>query len=194
MGKFIVFEGIDGSGKSTLTKNLFLLYHQKKIPIILFREPTSYATGIRLREFLQNKIQLDSKDELNLFIEDRKESVSKNIRPHLNNNYNILLDRYYYSTAAYQANEFRSPHSILTLNLKEDFPVPDFLFYLEIDPEVSLTRLQANRGELERFEKLDKLKSIQFNYDLVLPKSTIRLDATKSEQELVDEVIAILNF
>lgn len=189
MSKFIVFEGIDGSGKSTLSKNVFQLFVSRNIPAELFREPTNYETGLRLREFLQGKIHLNPEEQMKLFISDRRASVARNIQPSLNQGKIVLLDRYYYSTAAYQASEQNSPQDILDLNLKENFPIPYKIFFLNISPESAMKRIQFNRSEIDVFENLEKLTSIRNNYLSILPDSAIFLDAMKTEEELLRDVL-----
>ncbi|MCZ8238966.1 MAG: dTMP kinase [Leptospiraceae bacterium] len=189
MSKFIVFEGIDGSGKSTLSKNVFQLFVSKNIPTELFREPTNYDTGLRLRDFLKGKIRLNPDEQMKLFISDRRESVKRNIQPALSLGKIVLLDRYYFSTAAYQASEENSAQSILDLNLKENFPRPNKIFFLNINPESAMKRIQLNRNEIDVFENLEKLTSIRNNYLSILPVDTIFLDALKSEEELMRDVL-----
>jgi dTMP kinase len=189
MSKFIVFEGIDGSGKSTLSKNIFHILQNRNIDLDLFREPTSFETGIELRKFLQNKIQLSPEEQMKLFIADRKESVNRNILPGLQNKKFVLLDRYYFSTAAYQASSLNSPMEILQRNLVENFPKPNLIFFLDIDPELATKRIHTNRDEIDVFENLEKLITIRENYLSILPKDTIFLDASLSPEELTDIAI-----
>jgi dTMP kinase len=194
MANFIVIEGIDGSGKTTLCKAVYNIRVKQNNRIRTFSEPTYFETGVRLRNFLSGKIELPPEDELELFIEDRKESVKRNINPSLESGIDVLLDRYYYSTAAYQANEHRSPREILDRNLKENFPVPNFLFFIEIEPRIALERISSRSENLDRFETLDKLETIYKNYQEILPPNTIRLKGEKPPEELALDVISILPF
>ncbi|MCC5815078.1 MAG: dTMP kinase [Leptospira sp.] len=190
MAIFIVFEGIDGSGKSSTSISLQKIFEEKKIPSIVHQEPTRFQTGQRLRQFLSGNLNLTPQEELQLFIDDRKESVKLNIIPTLESGINVILDRYYFSTAAYQGNETRSPESILELNLKENFPVPDYLFYLDIDVEVALKRIQSNRNTLDRFETKEKLEKIRGNYRKILPNTTIYIDATQSQDKILKDILS----
>lgn len=194
MANFIVIEGIDGSGKTTLCKTVYNNRVKQNDRIRTFSEPTNFETGVQLRNFLSGKIELPPEDELELFIEDRKESVKRNINPCLESGIDVLLDRYYYSTAAYQANEHRTPREILDRNLKENFPVPDYLFFIEIDPRIALERISSRSENLDRFETLDKLETIYKNYQEILPPNTIRLKGEKSPEELALDMISILSF
>ena len=201
-GLFCVFEGIDGSGKTTLIEKVYdkLKTKNKKLQIILLKEPTNLKTGLELREHLIKKSNLSNKAWLDLFIQDRKENYIKNICPALNENKIILQDRYFYSTAAYQGTElnpkiknlnqeFYSPEDIIKLNLKEKFLLPELLFYLKIDPKISFERINSKRAHLEIFESIEKLKIISKNYEKVLPTNTIFLDAMENLEELSEIVI-----
>jgi len=126
---------------------------------------------------------------MKLFIADRKESVNRNILPGLQNKKFVLLDRYYFSTAAYQASSLNSPMEILQRNLVENFPKPNLIFFLDIDPELAMKRIHTNRDEIDVFENLEKLITIRENYLSILPKDTIFLDASLSPEELTDIAI-----
>ena len=194
MAIFIVIEGIDGSGKTTLCETIFNTRLGKTDKIRMFSEPTNYETGIKLRKFLSGSLELPPEEELQLFIDDRKESVKRNIRPCLDSGIDVILDRYYYSTAAYQANTSRTPEEILNQNLKEEFPVPDYLFFIEIDPRIALKRISSRSENLDRFETIEKLETIYKNYQKVLPPNTIRLEGEKSTKDLVLDVFSNLPF
>ncbi len=188
---FIVLEGIDGAGKTTLSQALEAFAKDRKIPARFFREPTNYETGIRLREYLQGNLELTPEEELELFLSDRKESVSRNIVPSLKAGFHTILDRYYYSTAAYQWKSGLEPATILEANKREGFPTPDFVIFLEIPIEKALDRISfrnGRNGTLERFESKQELKMILERYDKILPPTCIRLDSTKPISELVEEL------
>ncbi|MCB1180027.1 MAG: dTMP kinase [Leptospiraceae bacterium] len=187
---FIVLEGIDGSGKSSLSKNLVNALEEKSFKTKRFFEPTDYETGKYIRKFLKGEISLSKEKQIEAFIKDREDSVSKNILPSLQNRITVILDRYYYSTAAYQAGEEYSPERIIELNEIRKFPKPDLLFFLKIEPERALERIQSRSGEKERFDSLENLKTIHENFLAILPPNTIHLNAELSEEELVIEVIA----
>lgn len=178
----IVFEGIDGSGKSSLVKNLQLEL-SKNFPVKNFYEPTNFESGSLIRKFLQNKIFLSKIELIELFLSDREDSISKNILPSLNSGFHILLDRYFYSMAAYQSDEVYSPEKIMELNLEKKFLIPDKVFYLSIRPEIALERASL-RGESERFEKLDILKKVDLAFKKILPMDTIFVDAEKTKEEV----------
>ncbi|EPG74470.1 dTMP kinase [Leptospira fainei serovar Hurstbridge str. BUT 6] len=186
---FFVFEGLDGSGKSTLSRYVFDRLSQQSVPAICFAEPTKYETGQFLRKFLRGEIELSGEDQIQAFLKDREMSLEKNILPALAEGKIVLLDRYIYSTAAYQSGLELSAQEILRRNLEQGFPEPDLLFYLDLDPELALLRMEGRENAKERFESLEVLRKIRDSYESILPSSTIRLDAKKTTAELANIVL-----
>lgn len=189
---FIVFEGIDGSGKSTLCKSLTEKLSARGISSIGFTEPTNLETGKYLRKFLRGEIELGREEQIEAFLNDRNESLRQNILPSLESGKNVLLDRYMYSTAAYQSGEDLSPETILEKNLERNFKTPDVLFYLDLKPEIALERLDRRKENKERFETLSQLQKIHSAYERILPQETIRIDGEKGPDQIVSECLEIL--
>ncbi|PJZ65257.1 dTMP kinase [Leptospira wolffii] len=183
---FYVFEGLDGSGKSTLCRLLLDRLVSKGVPCISFAEPTKYESGIFLRRFLSGEIELSPEEQIRAFLDDRAVSLERNILPALREKKIVLLDRYMYSTAAYQAGKQFSASEILRRNLDRGFPEPISVFYLELSPETALSRLQSRNEKTERFETLSVLRKISEAYEEILPANTIRLDAKLAPERLVE--------
>jgi len=160
-GWLIVFEGIDGTGKSTQCKEMEVYLNKIGIPVSRFREPTDGAWGQKIRKILTvGRGDVTREEELSWFIEDRREDVGNNINPSLSANKVVLLDRYYYSTAAYQGALGLDPDSILREN--ENFaPIPDRAYIFTAPPEECLARIESSRGSHSSFEKLEYLKQVQ---------------------------------
>ena len=94
-GWLVVFEGIDGTGKSTQCREMERYLNKKGIPVVRFREPTDGIWGQKIREILTvGRGDVTWEEELSWFIEDRRENVKNNILPALNLNKVVLLDRY----------------------------------------------------------------------------------------------------
>lgn len=199
-GLFCVFEGIDGSGKSTLQQQAGRICREGEegaqirgrfTEIALLCEPTGFPTGKEIRRLLKSDEGTSAAEWQRLFIADRAENVNRNILPLLERGVLILQDRYYFSTAAYQGGDppRLAPMAIMEENRLMGFPEPDLLFYLEIDPDLALSRIAGSRGEREVFERKETLQRIAANYEQILPSATIRLDATRSPEELVHMVL-----
>jgi dTMP kinase len=91
--------------------------------------------------------------------------------------------------AAYQSNETIEPETILNMNLSRNYPIPDLIIYLEINPEISLARTKR-RNANEHFENLETLKKVSLAYEKVIPKTALKLDATLSQAKLKELCIS----
>ena len=165
LGWLIVFEGIDGTGKSTQCRQMESYLNKLEIPVTRLREPTDGIWGQKIRKILSDgRGDLTREEELSWFIKDRREDVVKNILPALNLNKVVLMDRYYYSTAAYQGALGLDPKNILREN--EDFaPIPDRAYIFTAPPEECLARIESSRESHSSFEKLDYLNQVQKIFD-----------------------------
>ena len=165
-GFFIVFEGLDGSGKTTQAFLLKEFLVKKGYDAILLREPTEGYWGGKIKELLSNgRKEISPQEELNLFIEDRKDNINKNILPAMRENKVIIQDRYYFSTIAYQGALGVEAQRIREMN--EAFALkPDLVFYLEIEPELGLKRIDVGRkGKRDAFEKAHYLSKVKTIFD-----------------------------
>jgi dTMP kinase len=146
-GMLIVFEGIDGSGKSTQARLLAAAlqkiqqHGQLATEIVLTEEPTTGLLGQKLRTYLAGPVRnLTAEEELHLFVMDRKEHVAQIIKPALAAGKIVICDRYYYSSVAYQGALGLDVGAILAEN--EAFaPEPDLVFLLSLSIPEALKHL-----------------------------------------------------
>ena len=158
-GKLIVLEGIDGTGKSTLIRRLAAHCLAHGIDCLVSGEPTHGQWGRRLRESARSG-RLELKEELELFIKDRTEHVEQVIRPARAAGQVVLLDRYYFSTAAYQGARGADPEKILAAN--EQFaPIPDLVLLLDLPPNIAMTRITHRGDEPDAFEALEYQEKVR---------------------------------
>jgi dTMP kinase len=122
-GLFIVFEGIDGTGKSTQLHLLAEKLRQLDYAVVATREPTNGPYGKKIRELFVDRGAVSREEELELFIADRDQHVKEVIAPALEDGCVVVCDRYYLSTIAYQGANGMDPDIILAKN--QDFPAPD---------------------------------------------------------------------
>jgi dTMP kinase len=101
-GLFIVFEGIDGTGKSTQLHLLAEKLRQLNYAVVATREPTNGPYGKKIRELFVDRGVVSREEELELFIADRDQHVKETIAPALEDGCVVICDRYYLSTLAYQ--------------------------------------------------------------------------------------------
>lgn len=192
-GRLLVIEGIDGTGKTTFSRNLYERLQKMGIPVILTFEPTMGTYGRRLRDSFSRASRLDAKEELELFLKDRKEHVSNLIRPALEQGKFIVCDRYYFSTIAYQGARGIDPDHIRKIN-EAIAPVPDVVFLLELAPEEALCRIRHGRNQVPNsFERLDYLRKVDTIFRLLKDPFIVRLDASQPQGRLVDEAIERLS-
>lgn len=169
-GLFIVFEGIDGTGKTTQIARLLQYLIQNNYDAVSFYQPTHGSWGKKLRQLFIDGHVIPIEEEIQLSINDRRESVETCILPALRENKIVLLDRYYWSNAAYQGILDESFENILRQN--SDFPEPDILIYFEIETEVAYKRILNERKEIpNQFETLTNLqKSTKIFNDIIQGK------------------------
>ncbi|PIQ97058.1 MAG: dTMP kinase [Nitrospinae bacterium CG11_big_fil_rev_8_21_14_0_20_56_8] len=195
-GYLIVFEGIDGTGKSTHCRMLADFLNERGTAVTRLREPTDGPWGRKIREILKNgRGGVTPEQELTWFVNDRREDVENNILPALRKNNVVLLDRYYYSTAAYQGALGIDPAKIIAAN--EQFaPVPDRAFIFIAPPETCLDRIGLSREGYSSFEKLEYLRRVQDIFVSFSGSHIQQVDSTRTPEEvhtiLRDEVLRLI--
>lgn len=152
----IAIEGIDGSGKTTQVNLLGEAFKKVERMPVISKEPTDGVYGRQLRASAFTG-RLSPQDELDLFILDRKEHVEKLITPSLEASKIVILDRYYFSTIAYQSARGLPASEIRLIN--EAFaPRPDLLFILDVPIDESLRRIGVRDGQGNGFEDRENLE------------------------------------
>jgi dTMP kinase len=181
---FIVFEGIDGSGKSTQSQILAERLRQAGLNIVLLREPGDSPAGAKIRAMLRNAPP-SPREQVSLFIEDRVYDFSANIRPAIENGIHVIMDRYYFSNAAYQGAAGLDPAEIILLNRGMGFPEPDRVYLFDLCPAAALKRVRA-RGETEAFERETFLEKVRNIYLSTADQRFVIIDAERKETEISD--------
>lgn len=192
-GIFIVVDGIDGAGKTTQVQILCNAFQEANEPVVCSKEPTNGKWGRQLRESAVNG-RLPLEDELRAFVEDRKEHVATVIRPALAEGKVVIVDRYYYSTIAYQGSRGADVRSVAG-DMRSLFPAPDVAFLLDADPSITLHRIENERGDApNHFERLDQLRSVrQVFLDLANADDTMRIvDASRSVESVTEAITRVL--
>lgn len=196
-GKFITFEGIDGCGKSTVSKLAAERLGEEGVRTAWTCEPTGTWLGQAVKRGYAEKVNAFT--EAFLFMADRVEHI-KQIKGQLGNGTMVLSDRYVDSTVAYQGAGLEDEPGLKGVDAlewlrKEHQPfllVPDLTLYLRVTPEVGLERL-SGRTQLTKFEKLEFLRKVARNYDAIAQKEPGRvrtLDATGGLESVVSASLA----
>ncbi|MEM7813952.1 MAG: dTMP kinase [Candidatus Aenigmatarchaeota archaeon] len=156
-GKFIVIEGIDGSGKGTQMCLLaqWLYRKNKNFHILMTREPSLSEHGELVRRLLATSREMSAyaREFLRLFVADRADHIRRLIQPALRYGCIVLCDRYKHSTIAYQQAQGVPFDEIMLAH--KDFLVPDLTIVLDADPRAALVRNlgDASRQYQEVFER-----------------------------------------
>ena len=168
---FVVFEGIDGSGTTTQLK---LLQENLNTPpsFHITCEPTDTIIGKIIRTGLRKEAEFDPKTLAYLFAADRNEHIfgKKGIMERCKTGELVVSDRYFPSSLVYQG---LSCGNELPELLNRHFPLPELLFFFDIDPKIAEERM-ADRAFKEIFEHLDFQKQARELYKEVLEKLSLK--------------------
>ncbi len=182
----IDLEGIDGCGKSTQSKFLMKKFEENNEKTIILKEPTSGKYGKKLWEMLSGKRETTTEQILNLFVMDRKEHVDDKINPALKEGKIVLMDRYYYSTMAYQAAAGIDVNRIRKDN--EFAPKPDIVLIFDLPADLAMKRVKGH-SVADVFEKEEHLEKVRAAYLNLRDDPLVRIiDSTRTQEEIFDEV------
>jgi len=181
----LVIEGIDGAGKTTLAASIAAEMRRCGIAVAASKEPTQGKFGQQLRQTAATG-RIAPREELALLLLDRREHIENLVGPALQERSIVILDRYYFSNAAYQGSEGLDPEAIIEMN--ETFaPRADLVLLLDVPPSVGLSRISF-RGDLaNQFEKPDTLAVCRSIFNSMNRPEIRKIDATMS----ADRVFAV---
>lgn len=196
-GKFIVFEGGEGAGKSTQINTLASFLAEAKIDFVQTREPGGTRVGERIREVLLDKTLPDmhSDTELLLMFAARAEHLQHKILPALDSGQWVISDRFTDASYAYQG--YGRGIDLGRLEVLESWVQqsmqPDLVVILDLDVTTGLQRV-VKRGETDRFEeeKMDFFERVRAGYlkrAEQQPDKYLVLDASESESRVAEHLI-----
>jgi len=190
-GILIVFEGIDGSGKSVQAQLLQEKLQDKGFDVVSFQEPSGSRWGREIKNKALYPDSLSPEEELDLFVKDRRENVEKNLKPALEAKKVVILDRYYYSTISYQGARGIDTERIRKIN--EQFaPQADLVFILDIDPRAGLDRIKDRKNKERLFEREDYLVKVDQIFRSFRGKNIIHVDALEAAEEISQKIEKIV--
>ncbi len=187
-GKFIVFEGLDGSGQSTQTDNLVSFLKKKKIKTHITKEPTNNLIGGLIRGQLQGDWKSSPECLQLLFAADRAHHLEKEVIPYLEKGITVVCDRYFFSSIAFGSLEVNDWNWLKGINKR--FILPDIVFYLKTSPKICIKRISENRFSFELFEKEKKLEIIKKSYQRLVKEYDFFkvINGEKSIEEVSEEI------
>ena len=190
-GALIALEGIDGSGKSTQARRLCSALEKRGLNTVLLHEPGDSEYGDRIRQLFEHGRSVSPEEEMRLFLEDRRIDVHDNILPALEAGSVVVMDRYYFSSMAYQGALGLDPELIRERN--EAFaPRPNLTLILDVVPDTGVTRIRARRDVPNSFERADYLLRVRKMFLTFCGDDVLRVDASgdlDSVQEEIQELV-----
>ncbi|MDP3052903.1 MAG: dTMP kinase [bacterium] len=194
-GKFIVFEGLDGSGKSVQMELLDRFLKKGGFDVVLTKEPTMDSrAGKTIRLVLERKKKISPKKLQALYSQDRKAHLTGLIMPNLKKGKVVISDRYCFSSFAYGS--MGVPLSYL-LKINDKFLLPDLVYFINTNPETCISRIEKRGKKKTLFEYKEKLENVYQNYKKILKKfkNVIIIDGEKSIKETHRQIIKkIINY
>ena len=153
---------------------------------VILKEPTDGKYGKKLWEMLSGKRKATTEEILDLFVMDRKEHVKEKINPALNEGKIVLMDRYYYSTMAYQAAAGIDVNRIRKDN--EFAPKPDIVLIFDLPADLAMKRVRGH-SVADVFEKEEHLEKVREAYLNLRDDPLVRIiDSTRTPEQIFDEV------
>ena len=189
-GFLVAVEGIDGTGKSTVAAALAQWCGERGLACVFSREPTNLSHGRKLRESMKSG-RLSMEEERELFLLDRKEHIARSIVPALAEDHIVILDRYYWSNAAYQGACGADVADIIVRN-EAVAPVPDLILFMDIDVDESLHRIHGRGDAPNAFEEraaLEKTRAIFTQLHDRADRPSVRIDASPDLRTVCAEAV-----
>jgi len=187
-GKFIVVEGLDGSGASTQVSMLSDYLTSKGYKVLLTKEPTNNLIGGLIRGQLTHEWKTNPVCLQLLFAADRSHHLEKEIIPALEKGYIVISDRYMYSSLAFGSLDC----DIEWLKkVNENFLKPEVSIFLKVPPEVCIERMKQTRFGVELFEEKEKLGKVLTAFEKLASenKNIVAVDGTQTVNKVSRDVV-----
>ena len=200
MGKFIVFEGIDGAGKSTQVQLLKQKLEEMGRNVALTAEPTDLESGRALRAALSGKVKKTECEMATMFVADRiaHNTCENGILDLCDKGFDVISDRYYYSTLAYQGQTTDYSWVKAMNTLCPEIKRPDLCIYLDLLPEQSLARISKRGEAVEIYENAERLTAVRNAFLSVIDdlrgdgEKIFAVNADRSPEEISCDIFEIV--
>lgn len=195
-GIFIAFEGIDGSGKGTQIARLAQRLEYEKIPFYGTREPNDSPFGDLIHQIMIGRIRTTNDVIAALFVADRLDHIqneTNGILKFLNQGVSVISDRYYFSSYAYQSVDLPMDWIIDANRPCAALLRPDVTVFIDVDPEISMARIEQNRMTKELFEEKERLIETRKRYFEAFEKlggeeNVLIADGSRTPDEVEEEI------
>ena len=188
----VALEGIDGCGKSTQARLLTTALIERGLTATTFREPGDTEYGRELRRIFVEGRDVSPRQEMRLFLEDRRIDVHRNILPALAAGKMVIMDRYYLSSVVYQGARGVDPGEILAAN-EALAPRPELTLLLDLPVDMARLRIRAARGSTNTFEERDYLDDVRTRYlSYCDGEGIVRIDATALPEVVHRELLRLV--
>lgn len=195
-GHFIVFEGIDGCGKTTQISLLKQRIEQSGFSCFETREPSDGPVGSMIRQCLTGRLETDESTLAALFAADRLDHLNNKtdgLCQKVNDGITVISDRFILSTYAYQS--VRVPLDwVMNINsLAASTLRPDYHIFIDVEPDITLERMAKGRFHTELFENKQRLTEVRNRYLELIDKLTdteniIIINGNKSVEEIAENI------
>jgi dTMP kinase len=189
LGKFIVVEGLDGSGKSAQVNLLIDYLKQNGKEVVATKEPTiDSVAGRKIKQVLRNEIIIEPLKLQKLYVQDRKEHLEKKIIPALKEGKFVVSSRYAFSTFAYGHSDGLNIDLLVKMN--DNFLLPDLTIIVNVNPESCVERIEKRGEPKELFEKLEKLSKVNETYKKIpqMFENVIMVNGEKPITEVFENI------
>jgi len=202
MSYFITLEGVEGSGKSTIINFIKDSLETGGKKVVLTREPGGIDIAEQIRSVILDKknTKMEGRTEALLYAAARRQHLVEKVIPSLNKGCIVLCDRFVDSSLAYQGyarglgiNEVYSINKFAIGDL-----MPDLTLYLDLDPEIGLSRIAKNKErEINRLdlEELNFHVNVREGYEEVMkmfPERMVRIDANQEVEKVMTDITEVL--
>ena len=200
-GKFITFEGPEGSGKTSVIEGIKEFFNNNNIDYITTREPGGIKIAEAIRDIILDKenTEMDAHAEALLFAASRSQHFSELVVPALNEGKVVLCDRFIDSSLAYQGHA-RGLGIDEVYNINKfaiGNTLPDVTIFIDVPPSVGLNRVFSNTRKVDRLD----LESLAFHelvyegYQIIAKKYSDRfkiVDGTNSKEKVIEDTLEVI--
>jgi len=195
-GKFIAFEGIDGSGKSTQIQLLADRLNKAGIYYYRTMEPTDSPIGSLIHQIMTGRMKTDNKVIAALFVADRLDHLLNDVNgiaAKIAEGTNVITDRYYFSSYAYHSIDMPMDWVIQANEQSRMILKPTATLFIDVDPDVAIERIAKNRAHQELFEKKSRLVKVRDKYLEAFKKmenveNVIIVDGNRDPEEIANDI------